>query len=55
MNKFNTFQYFEMQYHEIMSIRLKRKVETVLEDYYMNDPGKIMLLDGARQTRNHSS
>ena len=39
-----------MQYHEIMSIRLKRKIETVLEDYYMNDPGKIMLVDGARQT-----
>ena len=29
---------------------LKRKIEKILEDYYANDPGKILLVDGARQT-----
>ena len=33
-----------------MSVKLKRKIETVLENYYANDPGKILLVDGARQT-----
>ena len=44
------FNVIGIQYHEIMSIRLKRKIETVLENYYANDPGKILLVDGARQT-----
>ena len=33
-----------------MSVRLKRKIETVLAEYYQRDPGKILLVDGARQT-----
>lgn len=33
-----------------MGIRLKRKIETILESYYLNDPGKIMIVNGARQT-----
>lgn len=33
-----------------MSITLKRKIETILNEYYAHDPGKIMVVDGARQT-----
>ena len=32
-----------------MGIRLRRKIEPSLESYYANNPGKIMLVDGARQ------
>lgn len=31
-------------------MRLERKIEARLLDYYANDPGKILLIDGARQT-----
>lgn len=39
-----------INYHKIMSVRLKRKIETVLENYYTKAPEKILLIDGARQT-----
>ncbi len=29
-------------------MRLERKIEARLLDYYDNDPGKILLIDGAR-------
>lgn len=34
-------------------MRLERKIEARLLEYYDNNPGKILLIDGARQVIHH--
>ena len=45
-----TFQSFYGNISITMELKLRRKIETVLEKYYETDQGKILLVDGARQT-----